>query len=62
MKQEILTLFPWPWLPTTALLIFFIFFVGLIVSVCLKSQQPIFAKAECLPLQDGDKFGENNER
>jgi cytochrome c oxidase cbb3-type subunit IV len=58
MKQEVLTLFPWPWLPTIGLLIFFIFFVGLIVRVSMKSRQSIFVKAEVLPLDDGDKIGD----
>jgi cbb3-type cytochrome oxidase subunit 3 len=55
MKQEILTQFPWPWMPVVALLIFFIFFAGLLVRVSLKSQQPIFEKAERLPLEEGDQ-------
>lgn len=54
MKQEILSKFPWPWLPTAALLIFFIFFVGLIIRVSLKSRKPVFEAAETLPLHDGD--------
>lgn len=55
MKQQILTQFPWPWLPTIALVIFFTFFVLLIVNVCLKSNRKIFTAAEGLPLNDGDK-------
>ncbi len=55
MKQEILTLFPWPWLTVVALLIFFSFFVGLLIRVGMKSQRSVFAAAELLPLQDGER-------
>ena len=58
MKQEILTQFPWPWLPTLALLIFFIFFIGLLINVSMKSRRPIFDAAETLPLQEAQKYGE----
>lgn len=54
MKQEILTQFPWPWMPAIALLIFFAFFAGLLVRVSLKSQRPVFERAERLPLEEGD--------
>ena len=53
MKQLILTQFPWPWLPTLALVIFFTFFVGVIFISRLKSRQAIFNAASFLPLQDG---------
>lgn len=56
MKQEILTQFPWPWLPTLALLIFFVFFVGLMIRVNLKSRNKIFIEAAALPLSDGEKY------
>lgn len=56
MKQEILTQFPWPWLPTAALVLFFVFFVGLIFYVCMKSSENVFIKAEILPLSDGEKY------
>lgn len=56
MKQEILTQFPWPWLPTTALLIFFVFFVILLFRVSSKSQKREFVRAETLPLGDGEKI------
>ncbi len=56
MKQEILIQFPWPWLPTLALMIFFVFFVALIIRVGMKSRQHIFTAAESLPLQDGEKL------
>lgn len=56
MKQELLSYFPWPWLPSLALLIFFTVFVGLIIRVSLKSQRVMFTEAERLPLQDGEKY------
>ena len=56
MKQEILTQFPWPWLPSLALLIFFAFFIGLVVRVSMKSRQHLFKAAEGLPLSDGEKY------
>ena len=55
MKQEIHTQFPWPWLPTIGLLIFFIFFVVLLFRVSSKSQKREFVSAEKLPLADGEK-------
>ena len=56
MKQEILTQFPWPWLPALALLIFFGFFIGLLIRVSMKSRRHIFTAAESLPLHDGEKY------
>ncbi len=56
MKQAILTQFPWPVLPMIALVIFFTFFVLLIVRISMKSQRAVFAEAETLPLQEGDKY------
>lgn len=55
MKQEILTRFPWPWLPSLALLIFFIFFVGLVARLMLKSRKPILVRASRLPLEEAEK-------
>lgn len=55
MKQEILTRFPWPWLPTLALIIFFSFFVILCIRVYSSSAKPAFSRAERIPLNDGDK-------
>lgn len=55
MKQEILTQFPWPWLPTLALLIFFSFFVILLFRVNSKNQREIINLAQQLPLNDGEK-------
>ena len=56
MSQQILSLFPWPWLPAAALVIFFSFFMGLIVRVSMKSRQHIFTSAGNLPLHDGEKY------
>lgn len=56
MKQEILTRFPWPWLPTLALVIFFTFFVTVLINVLMKSRRPIFDAAENLPLEDGERY------
>lgn len=53
--RESLSLFPWPWLPSLALLIFFGFFVALIVRVSLRSQRTKLQQAELLPLDDGEK-------
>jgi cbb3-type cytochrome oxidase subunit 3 len=52
MKQLILTQFPWTSLPIIALVIFFTFFVGLIISVSLKSRQPVLQRASRIPLED----------
>jgi hypothetical protein len=56
MKQEILTRFPWPWLPSMALLIFFVFFLGLIVRLTMKSHAPVLQRAQTLPLEDGEIY------
>ncbi len=55
MKQEILTRFPWPWLPSLALLIFFIFFIGLIAQLMMTSRQPLLARQSKLPLEEAEK-------
>ena len=55
MKQEILTRFPWPWMPVLALMIFFLFFAGLLIRVSLRSQRSVFEKAEQLPLEEGER-------
>jgi cbb3-type cytochrome oxidase subunit 3 len=57
MKQEILTQFPWPWMPIFAMMIFLSFFMVLIVRVSMKSRRHIFNSAENLPLHDGEKCG-----
>ena len=56
MKQDLLTHFPWPWLPSLALLIFFVFFLGLLFRVFSKREKPILAAAERLPFDDGEKL------
>ena len=54
MKQQILTQFPWPWLPAAALLIFFVFFVLMIVRLLLESQKPVQLRASHLALEEGE--------
>lgn len=61
MKQEILSQFPWPWLPATAMLIFFAFFVGQIISVSLKSRRHVYSAAQQLPLEDGKQQESHHE-
>lgn len=56
MKRDILTTFPWPWLPTIGLLIFFIFFVVIIFRVSTKVHRARFTSIENLPLNDGEKY------
>jgi cytochrome c oxidase cbb3-type subunit 4 len=56
MNQSVLKLFPWPWLPSLGLLIFFVFFVGLLVRVLSKSRRSVYHSAEALPLNDGKKL------
>ncbi len=53
MKQYILTQFPWPWLPAAALVIFFLFFVGVVVFTSLKWRRPVYEKAAQIPLDEG---------
>lgn len=57
MKQEILSRFPWPWLSATALVIFFVFFLGLLVRLWMQSQQPVLLRAQQLPFDEGEKYG-----
>lgn len=54
MKQEVLSQFPFPWLPTIALLIFFVFFVALLILLSTPSQKSLAAQAGILPLNDGE--------
>ncbi len=55
MKQEVLSLFPWPWLSSLALLIFFSLFVTILLRVNLKSRRIQLNLAANLPLDDGEK-------
>ena len=55
MNQSVLSMFPWPWLPAFALLIFFVFFMLLLVRVFSKSQKSTYSAAELLPLDEGKK-------
>lgn len=60
MKQTILTQFPWTWLPITALVIFFVFFVGLFVVTHFRSKTPIYSRAAELALEEGQNGEELN--
>ena len=53
MSQYVLTKFPWPVLPSIALVLFFGFFVILIGIVSARSRRPIYDQASLLPLEDG---------
>lgn len=55
MKQLILSKFPWPVLPTIALVIFFVFFVALFVITHVRSRTPLYARASALPLEEGNQ-------
>lgn len=57
MKQVALTQFPWPELSIVPLMIFFIFFVGVIVWVSLDKNKRKFEQVSLLPLE-----GEQHER
>lgn len=59
MKQQILTQFPWPWLPAIALMIFFALFIGLLAITGLKTRQAVFATASRLPMDDGTLHEKN---
>lgn len=56
MKQQILTLFPWPWLSSLALIIFFTFFVVMVFLVFANATKHLIKEGEVLPLQDGVKY------
>ncbi len=53
--KETLVHFPWPWLSVLGMFIFLGFFIGLVVLVSLRSQQPKFFAASQLPLDEGVK-------
>lgn len=53
MKQDVLTQFPLPVLPTIALLIFFTFFVGMLVYISRRQNKPLFQHVANQPLVDG---------
>ena len=55
MKQLVLAQFPWPVLPTMALIIFFVFFVALFVITHFRSRTPLYARASALPLEEGQQ-------
>jgi cbb3-type cytochrome oxidase subunit 3 len=56
MTKDILVHFPWPWLTSIALVMFLCLFVGLVVRLSMKSRSELFASAQNLPLQDGEKL------
>ncbi len=58
MKSEIMRLFPWPWLSTIALMIFFTFFVVMVVLVFAKATRHLIEEGQVLPLNDGEKYGQ----
>jgi cbb3-type cytochrome oxidase subunit 3 len=53
MKQEALTQFPLPVLPTIGLLIFFVFFVGMLIYISRRTNKLLFQQTADLPLVDG---------
>lgn len=61
MKQEVLSLFPSTHLTLIALLIFIIFFVGLLIWVFRKSAKKRYQKMAKLPLSQSDSNGERDE-
>ncbi|MES3036952.1 MAG: hypothetical protein V4736_03515 [Bdellovibrionota bacterium] len=54
MKQEVLTQFPWPVLPTAALLLFFIFFLSLLFILSTQGYKELAKANSRIPLDDGD--------
>jgi cbb3-type cytochrome oxidase subunit 3 len=56
MKQQILTLFPWPWLTALALIIFFTFFTSMIFLVFSRFTKKFIEEGQQLPLSDGEKY------
>ncbi|WP_081110898.1 CcoQ/FixQ family Cbb3-type cytochrome c oxidase assembly chaperone [Bdellovibrio bacteriovorus] len=54
MKQEGLKFFTDTYLTSLGLLIFFLFFVGVLIWVYRKNSSKIYHRMEQLPLTDGD--------
>jgi len=60
MKQLVLSKFDIPIVPIIGLMIFFIFFVGVVLWAYRKNSNQIHGEASKLPLQEAE--GVNNER
>ena len=54
MTAETLAKFPWPSLPSLALIIFFLFFIGLFLITHFRARTPIYERASTLPLEEGE--------
>ncbi|MFS4457714.1 CcoQ/FixQ family Cbb3-type cytochrome c oxidase assembly chaperone [Bdellovibrio sp. HCB2-146] len=54
MKQEGLKFFTDTYLTSFGLLIFFLFFIGVMVWIYRKSSVNLYQRMEQLPLQDGE--------
>ena len=59
--KDVVTKFPWPWLPTTALIIFFTLFILLLFRLSQKHRQPILNATAHLPLEEGELYVEQRE-
>jgi cbb3-type cytochrome oxidase subunit 3 len=58
MKQDGLQYFTDTYLTAIGLMIFFLFFVGVLVWINRKSAKKFYGKMEQLPLSDGELFYE----
>jgi cytochrome c oxidase cbb3-type subunit 4 len=52
MKSEVLKAFPWTGLTCLGLIIFFVFFLGVVIWVIKKNQQNEFSSIKNLPLHE----------
>ena len=52
MKSEVLKLFPWIDLSCLGLVIFFVFFIGVLYRVFSEENRPIFDYAQNIPLKE----------
>jgi hypothetical protein len=58
MKSLVLSQFPMIFLTTTALLLFFCFFCGMVVRVANRKRDHEFGEASQLPLEEGNLYEE----
>lgn len=59
MKSLVLAQFPMTWLTVSALLLFFVFFCGMVANVMSRKRDQEFTDASRLPLEEGHRHEHN---
>lgn len=60
MVREVLSNFPYGYMPTAVMLVFLLFFCSMVWWVFRKKSKQIYQKIERLPLEEGNSYGEQN--